>query len=57
MLLWPRDKQLLNPSTTTSQEGGAVSEARPPGRVSEAVFYFKMNTPQLAAAGMVRKPT
>jgi hypothetical protein len=24
---------------TTSQEGGAVSEARPPGRVSEAVFY------------------
>jgi hypothetical protein len=40
MLPWPRDKHDYNPTTTTSQEGGAVPEARPTGRVSGAVIYI-----------------
>ena len=39
ILVWPRDKHDYNPTTTTSQEGGAVPEARPSGRVSGAVLF------------------
>jgi hypothetical protein len=50
ILLWPRDKHDYNRATTTSQEGGAVPEARPMvprfGGCRFAFLFSASNIPQ-----------